>query len=315
MKTSVISVVAPVYNESQNIPLFYAEIEKVADKLDYAIELIFVDDGSLDSSARTVESLKPHTDVEVRLIELSRNFGKEIATSAGIEAATGEAVVIIDADLQHPVALIPEFVTKWQEGNEVVIGVRATEGHHGGLKKLGSLIFYKIMNYISETKIVPHSTDFRLIDRIVADAFKSFTERQRITRGLIDWMGFHRGYVYFDAGKRLHGTPAYSMRKLTRLALNSFTSYSLFPLRLAGYIGVIFMIIFGIAGVFTYVEMFVLNDPMQLAITGTAMLGMLMLFTIGIVLACLGLIALYIANIHGEVINRPLYVVRRTKKV
>jgi glycosyltransferase involved in cell wall biosynthesis len=311
--------VTPVYNESENIPLFYAELLKVARTLEHEFELIFVDDGSSDDSVKVVESLaaeiKQVENFGIKLIELSRNFGKEIATTAGIEAARGDAVIILDADLQHPITAIPQFINKWEKGYDVVVGVRSTDGHYSLLKKAGSELFYKIMNRISETKIVPHSTDFRLLDRKVVEAFRHFTERQRITRGLIDWLGFKRGYVHFETGERLHGQPSYSTRKLVKLALNSFTAHSLFPLRIAGYVGIIFMLIFGVLGLFTYIEVYLLNDPMGLHITGTAVLGLLMLFAIGILLACLGLIAIYIASIHGEVINRPLYVVRQNKEL
>jgi len=317
--SSVISVVTPVYNESENIPLFYAELLKVTRALEHDFELIFVDDGSSDDSVKVVESLAAEVkNVEnfgIKLIELSRNFGKEIATTAGIEAARGDAVIILDADLQHPIDMIPAFIRKWERGYDVVVGVRATDGHYSTVKKAGSELFYKIMNRISETKLVPHSTDFRLLDRKVVEAFRSFTERQRITRGLIDWLGFKRGFVHFETGERLHGEPSYSTRKLVKLALNSFTAHSLFPLRIAGYMGVIFMVVFGALGLFTYIEVFLAHDPMGLRITGTALLGLLMLFAIGILLACLGLIALYIASIHGEVINRPLYVVRQNKEL
>ncbi|HSH55624.1 MAG TPA: glycosyltransferase family 2 protein [Candidatus Limnocylindrales bacterium] len=314
MSKELISVVTPVYNETKNIPIFFKQLNEIADSLEHKLELIFVDDGSSDDSVAIIEGLKPKK-VVVRLIELSRNFGKEVATTAGIEAAKGDAVIIIDSDLQHPIECIPEFIAKWKEGYEVVIGVRATHEHYNALKKYGSKTFYKIMNRISETKIVPHSTDYRLIDRKVVEAFKGFTERQRLTRGLIDWLGFKRGYVYFKTGKRIHGKPSYSTHKLIKLALNSFTAHSLFPLRLAGYIGLAFILIFGVLGLFTYIEVFLMGDPMGLNISGTALLAMLLLFAIGIVLCSLGLIALYIANIHGEVINRPLYVVRTHKEL
>ncbi len=314
MAVGLISVVTPVYNESKNIPIFLKQLNEVAHSLEHKLEVIFVDDGSRDDSVTVIEQLKPGK-VAVRLIQLSRNFGKEIATTAGIEAAKGDAVVIIDSDLQHHISCMPEFVAKWREGYEVVIGVRATHEHYTALKKYGYKLFYEIMNRISETKIVPHSTDYRLIDRKVVDAFKSFTERQRLTRGLIDWLGFKRGYVYFETGKRLHGEPSYSNSKLIKLALNSFTAHSLFPLRLAGYTGLIFIMLFGALGLFTYIEVFLMGDPMGLNITGTALLAMLLLFAIGIVLCSLGLIALYIASIHGEVINRPLYVVRTEKEL
>lgn len=313
MSKKLISIVTPVYNEAENLPLFYDAVSKIAKDGNFTFEVIFVDDGSSDDSISVIESLKTNKQSTVRLIELSRNFGKEIATTAGIEIAKGDAVIILDSDLQHPIDVIPDFIAEWERGTEVVIGVRTTHAHYNKIKKLGSELYYKLMNMMSETKIVPHSTDFRLLDRAVVDAFSTFTERQRITRGLIDWLGFKRGFVYFEANERLHGQPSYTLMKLTKLALNSFTSHSLFPLRFAGYLGAAFMFIFGILGVLVYIEMYILHDPMGLAISGSAMLAIVLLFAVGIILFCLGLIALYIANIHGEVINRPLYVVRRNK--
>lgn len=305
-----VTIVTPVYNEAESIPYFHKEISAVAKNSNYKFTVIYVDDGSTDDSVKIIESLKPKH-CKIRLVELSRNFGKEIATTAGIEASDGDAVVIVDSDLQHPISAIPEFIKKWEEGYEVVVGVRKTHSHNNVVKKLGSGLFYKIMNRISETKLVPHSTDFRLMDRKVVDVFGTFTERQRITRGLIDWLGFRRGFVYFEAGKRLYGTPSYSTAKLMKLALNGITAHSLFPLRVAGYLGVIMTVFFGALGIFAYVERYILDDPLGLAISGTALLAILLLFTIGVILICLGLIALYIANIHGEVVNRPLYVTRR----
>lgn len=310
----LISIITPVYNEAENISHFHKNVTNVAKESKYKFEVIYVDDGSEDASVAKVEALKSNG-VTTRLIELSRNFGKEVATTAGIEAAKGDAVIILDSDLQHPIDLIPEFIKKWEEGYEVVIGVRKRHAHEGAIKKYGSKFFYKIMNRISETKIVPHSTDFRLLDRVVVDAFSNFTERQRITRGLIDWLGFKRGFVYFKAGKRLYGKPSYNASKLMKLALNGITSHSLFPLRLAGYIGVAFTVFFGMGGLFAYLEMYVFEDALNLNISITAMLALLMMFSIGIILTCLGLIALYIANIHGEVINRPLYVIRKDKEL
>jgi len=311
--------VTPVYNEAENVLLFFHELAKMARTVAYRFELIFVDDGSSDNSVAVIESLadevKDNKNIGIQLIQLSRNFGKEIATTAGIEASRGDAVIILDADLQHPIDTIPTFIEEWKKGYEVVIGVRNTDGHGNPVKKLGSEVFYKIMNRISETKIVPHSTDFRLLDRKVVVAFRKFTERQRITRGLIDWLGFKRGYVRFETRERAHGQPSYSTKKLVKLALNSVTTHSLFPLRLAGYVGTIFMVFFGLAGLFTYIEVYLMADPWELKITGTALLGMLVLFAIGIVLSSLGLIALYIANIHGEVANRPLYVVSKDEEI
>jgi glycosyltransferase involved in cell wall biosynthesis len=312
MNKPLISIITPMYNEEQNVAPFFNVLSKAIKKLPYKFEVLFVDDGSTDASLEEAKKLS-HPLHDVRVITLARNFGKEVATTAGINHAEGQAAIIIDSDMQHPVEKIPEFIEKWEAGSDVIIGVRASQGHGNKLKGLGSKLFYKIMSKISDTEIIPHSTDYRLIDRQVVDAFNQFTERERITRGLIDWLGFRRDTVAFEPNEREFGEPSYSFMKLVKLATSSFTAHSLMPLRLAGYLGIIFMFFFGGLGILTYIEMYLINDPLGLAISGTAMLALLLLFAIGIILSSLGLIALYIANIHAEVTNRPLYVVRKDR--
>ena len=166
--------------------------------MNYNYEIIFVDDGSSDNSVDEIKKLAD-TDENVFYFEFSRNFGKEIATSAGINNAKGDAVIMLDADLQHPPKLIPEFLKKWESGAEIVVGIRNKNKGEGLIKKFGSFLFYKIINLISATKIIPRSTDYRLLDKVVIREFNRFTERNRMTRGLIDWLGFRRDYVYFNA--------------------------------------------------------------------------------------------------------------------
>lgn len=307
-----ISIIVPVYNEEQNVPLFYDAVRAVLARLHNAdYELIFINDGSGDKSGDVLEQLAAK-DKKVQYIEFSKNFGKEAATSAGLSLATGDAAIMIDADLQHPVELVPVFLEKWEKGADVVVGVREENTNEGFIKKYGSVLFYAIMNSIGDTKITPRATDFRLIDRKVIDEFNKFTERGRMTRGLIDWLGFKREYIFFTANERKHGKASYNCTKLIKLALSSFISYSLFPLKLAGYLGLAITFFSGLVGLFMLVEDIILNDPLSLDFSNITMLAMLILFLVGIVLACLGLIALYVANIHGEVMNRPLYVIRRT---
>ncbi|MFH1188252.1 MAG: glycosyltransferase family 2 protein [bacterium] len=306
-----ISIIVPVYNEEDNILLFYEAVQGIMKKIDYTFEIIFVNDGSSDNSGTLIGELSTR-DNRIKYIEFSRNFGKEIATSAGLKYAAGDAALMIDADLQHPVDLIPEFIKKWGKGAEVVVGVREKNTNEGFIKKYGSFFFYKIMNAIGDTKIVPRATDFRLLDRIVIDEFNKFTEKNRMTRGLIDWLGFKRDYIYFVAEERTHGKPSYNCLKLTKLAFSTFIAHSLFPLKIAGYLGVIITFSSGMLGLFMFVEKFLLLDPLRMRFSGTAMLATLILFLVGIILCCLGLVALYIANIYGEVVNRPLYVIRRT---
>lgn len=306
----LVSVVIPVYNEAENLPTLYEELDKHTKRLTkYDFEIIFVDDGSRDNSALTASQIANESS-SVRVVQLARNFGKEAAVSAGLREAKGDAVMIMDADLQMPPRLIGKFLERWERGDEVVVGVFA-ERSMSYFKKLGARFFYKIMQFMAKGSITPNATDFRLLDREVVDAFNQLTEHNRITRGLIDWLGFKRSYIRFKQQPRLHGEPAYTYQKLISLAMNSFTNYSLVPLKLAGYLGVFILLISIPAGIFMYIERYILNDPLKLLFTGTDMLAVMILFLVGVMLACMGLIALYIAHIHDEVANRPLYITRR----
>jgi dolichol-phosphate mannosyltransferase len=302
-----------MYNEADNVRYVYDAVKKVTQKLAYKFEFLFINDGSSDATSKQLQTLA-ETDPNVRPIELARNFGKEIALTAGLHAARGDAAIMLDADLQHPPNHIPEFIRKWEKGADVVVGVRK-EYRTGWAKKQMSRIFYKSINKISEIEIVPHSTDFRLVDRQVIEAFNQFTERNRITRGLFDWLGYRRDFVYFNAAERQHGEATYSFRKLVGLGVDSFVSHSLLPLRLAGYIG--FFITLGSLplGLFIIADRyFYHNNLFGLFFSGNAILAVISLFLSGITLTCLGLISLYIANIHREVVNRPLYVVRPSRR-
>ena len=308
----LISIIIPAYNEEKNIPLVYEKIKKVLEKLtNYNWEIIFIDDGSTDNSENILEKMAKNNPL-VKFIQFSRNFGKEMALSAGLDVANGDAVFMIDADLQHPVELMPNFIEKWQNGIEVVVGVRNKNKGEGLVKKLGSFFFYKIMNVIGETKIMPRATDYRLLDKKVVLAFRRFKEHGRMTRGLIAWLGFKRDYIYFDANERINGKAKYNKAKLMKLALSSVISHSLFPLKLAGYLGVFLTFLFGIAGFLFFIGKYIFNNPFAMSLSGPAQLSILIIFLIGLVLSCLGLVALYIANIQAEVVNRPNYVIRKS---
>lgn len=307
----LVSLIVPIYNEEENIPILYEKISAFVGKLSYDWEFIFINDGSRDKSIGKLGEISKN-DPRVIIIDFSRNFGKEIAVTAGINRAKGEACIMIDADLQHPIEKISEFLDKWEKGAEVVVGVRQSNKGEGVVKKLGSYLFYKIINSISDTGIVPQATDYRLLDRVVMDEFNKLTEKNRMTRALIDWLGFRREFVYFNANERLHGKPSYSFWKLVRLAFNSMVSLSLFPLRVAGYLGIFITLSSGFLGIFIIINRYFTQ---QFYFSGPAILAVIILFLIGIVLICLGLIALYIANIHAEVNNRPMYVIRQPKNI
>lgn len=305
MGEQTISIIIPMYNEAPNLQPLYNELKLCIARLKrYQFEVIFVDDGSKDDSAAVARGLA-RRDRRLRVLELSRNFGKESAMTAGLNAARGDAALIIDADLQMPPRHIAKFIKRWEGGDEVVIGVfgrRKTSALHA----FGSRWFYRIMQKISTTEIIPHETDYRLMDRKVINEYNRLTERNRITRGLIDWLGFKRSVISFEQAPRLNGKPAYTYRKLIGLAVNSFTAESLLPLKLAGYLGMLILLLtIPVGGIMTINRM-VYHWPIR----GTAFLAVLIVALVGLVLACLGLIALYIGRIHAEASNRPLYIVR-----
>ena len=304
-----ISIVVPFYNEERSIPILFDALTSAVSAGRLDAEFIFVDDGSTDRSAECLERLAAQ-DARVKVLGLARNFGKEIAVTAGIQHCSGDACITLDADLQHPVELIPEFVRRWQHGAEVVVGVRTKNAGEGMLRHFAGRLFYFLMGAISETPITPNATDYRLLDRVVVDEFNRFTERRRMTRALVDWLGFRREYVPIEAPARLDGGSRYGTGRLVRLAVSGFVSHSLFPLKIAGYLGVIITVAAGLLGSFIFVEKYILRDPLHLFFSGPAILAVINLFLAGVMLSCLGLIALYIATIHAEVTNRPLYSVR-----
>ena len=312
-KMSLVTIIIPMRNESANILALYNAVQKVVKTLkNYSFEYIFVDDGSTDDSASVVQKLSSKH-AEVQLLQLARNFGKEIATTAGLHQARGDAAIMIDADLQHPPELIPEFLKRWQAGDDIVIGKQVPDASYATFtKRTTSRWFYKLINRISTIQITPHATDYRLLDRAVIDEFNRFTEHNRLTRGLIDWLGFSRSYIDFVPAKRLHGERSYSYRELTKLATNSIVSLSLFPLRIAGYVGALIVALS--LPLFAFIVFDKLFNNNYFNFTGSATLAVMLLFLVGVVLICQGLMALYVAHIHSEVQNRPLYVQKRPRE-
>ncbi len=310
MKKRLFSVVVPVCNEADSLERLYRELCTVFESVPYEPEFIFVDDGSTDASPHILQQLSVG-DTRVKYIQFSRNFGKEAATSAGLSYARGDAALMIDADLQHPPQLIPEFIEKWEEGAEIVVGIRRPRAAESFLRRTGSRMFTAIMNMIGDSYAPQGSTDFRLLDAAIIKAFRAFTERGRMTRALIDWLGFKRAYIHFDAAERSDGSARYRYGGLARLALTTIVAHSRLPLRLAGYLGALIIFLAGCLGLFVIIEQFMLGDPLHIEVSGTAMLAIMILFLNGIVLVSLGLMSLYIGTIHEETMHRPLFVVRR----
>ncbi len=308
-----ISLVIPCYAEAANIDPLYESIVKALLKHPLKYEIIFVDDGSPDDTLLKLQGLSVRHK-NIKIIELSRNFGKEAATSAGIHAATGDAIIMLDADGQHPVELLPDFIAEWRKGAQVVVGVRKENKNEGFIKKYGSLCFYKLFNKFSGVNLVPGSTDYRLIDKTVQSEFNKLRERDRITRGLIDWLGYKREYIYFSAKPRLQNEATYTFKKLFKLALDTFVSSSFTPLYLISYLGLCISVLTAIVGLFVIIEDFLLRDPLNLNISGSGYLGLLILFLVGIILISQGMISLYISHIYTETKDRPLYVVNKEAK-
>lgn len=306
-KSPELSVVVPAYNEQDNVESIYKQLHDVLNDF-ISFEIVFVNDGSRDKTLSLLHKVAKK-DNRVRVISFSRNFGKELATSAGIHYAKGQAIIMVDADGQFPPELIPEFVAKWRDGAQVVTGVRLTNQKEGFVKRYGSRMFYKMMSTMTGAKLTPGATDFRLIDQAVQQEFFRFSERSRMTRGLLDWVGFREEYIEFHAKPRMAGEASYKVSQLIKLALNSFVSLSLAPLYFSGWAGIIITPLAFLIGLFIFIEQILLDDPLGLNITGTAMLGVLILFFMGILLISQGLIALYISHIHTETQNRPLYIV------
>ena len=307
-KKQLISLVIPAYREEKNIPLIYTEIDKVLLSIkSYDFEIIFVNDGSPDNTWEEIAKLAKK-DKRIKWINFSRNFGKEVCLTAGIEHSLWKAVITLDGDGQHPVEKIPDFISAWQKGYQIVYNKRPKIEWASKLKKLSSKLFYTIFNSISEFELEDRTTDYRLLDRKVVDYFLKFPERNRLYRGIVDWLGFERKALVFDAKKRLDdGEWTYSYTKLLNLAINSLTWFSIFPLKLVGYLGFLMTFLSSLLFMFVIIDKLTID---KFSFSNIAALLLINMSLVGIVLMALWLIALYIARIHEEVQWRPMYIAK-----
>lgn len=314
MSKKLISIVIPVHNEVEGLSNFLeGQLLTALEKIEnYNFEIIFIDDGSTDGTLDLLHEYASRSK-NFRVISFARNFGKEIALSAGLRYAKGDAAITIDADGQQPPKLIPKFIKEWEDGADVVTGVRDHYTKHGFIAKTGSKMFYWLLRKMGNKYTVPGSTDFRLLSRPVIDEFNKLTEHNRITRGLIDWLGYEQKYVKYTYGVRLAGKPSYNFKKLFRLAIDSFVSMSSTPLVIFGYIGIIITILSGLLGLFCLINQYILGDPLHFYWPGTLQMAILITFLVGLVLISQAVTALYISSIHAEALNRPLFVVDKKK--
>lgn len=309
--SKVVSVVVPVFNEEEVIETTHGRLVSVLSSLSLPYEIIYVDDGSKD---KTVDIITPWTREgdEVKLLTFSRNFGHQTAITCGMDYAAGEAIVIIDADLQDPPEVIPEMIAKWREGYEVVYGKRSSREGETVFKKWSAKTFYRFLHRMSDVEIPTDVGDFRLIDRKVRDVLLRIPEHNRYVRGLIAWLGFRQTYVLFERQARAAGVTKYPLKKMLKLASDGITSFSYKPLRIATTIGLSLSAFGFLFFIFVFISRLFNLQVME---PGYATLMCVILFFFGIVLIMLGIIGEYIGRIFEEVKGRPLYIVDDKKGV
>jgi len=302
---ALISVVVPVYNEEESLEAFYEAVSNRLNHLEIAWELVFVNDGSKDRSLEILHSLHER-DSRVHIIDFARNFGHQIAITAGSSHASGDAVICMDADLQHPPELIPEMIQLWKDGNHVVYTVRSYGEEIGWFKKKTSQWFYSVLNNISDTSFIPGAADFRLMDRKVVDSLNEMPERTRFVRGMVSWLGFRQIGIPYIANPRVAGTSKYTLRKMLAFAIDGITGFSTKPLRWITYLGMM------VASISIFYACYVLFETIFLGkqTPGWPTLIITMLLLGGIQLISLGVIGEYIGKIYMETEQRPFYVVQ-----
>ncbi len=301
---SYITVVVPVYNEELVLQSFIGKVLEVLESLMLPFEIILVNDGSTDGSLSLMKRLRAE-DARIKVISFSRNFGHQAALTAGIDAAVGDAVIMMDADLQHPPQLIPELIRNWELGSEVVYTIRKDTEKAGIFKKLTSHGFYKLMRLLTNVEITDGASDFRLMDRKVVERFRTIRERSRFLRGLVSWIGFKQVGIEFTAPKRLAGSSKYSVKRMMKFAVDGITAFSGVPLQLAMYFGFLIALF-----AFVYLAYAVIIRVFtNAAISGWASLIVTVLFLGGVQLITLGIMGEYVVRIYEEVKQRPIYIV------
>jgi dolichol-phosphate mannosyltransferase len=299
-----ISVVVPCFNEEDVIRKTHERLSTTLSKTDLDYEIVYVNDGSRD---RTLEILRDLSaaDSHVRVVSFSRNFGHQVAVTAGVDFTTGDAVVLFDADLQDPPEVIPDMVRLWRDGYQVVYGTRESRIGESAFKLLSAKYFYRIINSISDVEIPLDTGDFRLMDRRVVDVLKNMPERDRFLRGMVSWIGFRQTPLPYARSERAAGGTKYPIRKMARFALDGIVSFSLVPLRLATLFGFVAagMMVIGI------LYALILRLFTNISVSGWTLLFIAVTFLGGMTLLCLGIIGEYVGRIYRELKRRPLYVV------
>jgi len=302
-----LSIVIPIYNEELNINLLYNRLLVVVNKMNISYEFIFINDGSKDKSLQLIEAIAI-TNPCIKFIDFSRNFGHQIAVTAGIDVSVGARVAIIDADLQDPPELIIDMYNKMDEDYQVVYAKRKNRKGENFLKKFTAKLFYRILAKITAIDIPVDTGDFRIIDRKVVDVLKKMPEQEKYLRGQISWIGFNQTFVEYDRDQRLGGTTGYTYKKMFKFALDGITSFSDFPLKFASISGFVVSGIAFFVMLYSLYSKFVLND----VVPGWTSIMLSIMFIGGIQLICVGIIGEYISRIGNNIKKRPLYIVKKS---
>jgi glycosyltransferase involved in cell wall biosynthesis len=303
---SSISIIIPCYNEEGNIEILYNQLKKILK--DENVEYIFVDDSSIDKTIDIIEGLSEN-DKSVKYLSFSRNFGHQSALRAGLEYSTGDCVISMDADLQHPPEILPSLISKWREGYDIIYTIRKDDDNVSKFKKFSSSIFYKLINHLSDVEIKQGSADFRLIDKkIVRILINDITEYHLFYRGLICWIGYNQTCVEYIPNKRLSGKSQYSVLKMIHLALDGITSFSIKPLKAAILLGLLLSCLSVIYGLYA-IGMFIFTNE---TIKGWTSVIICILFIGGVIMVQLGIIGEYIGKLYIQSKKRPYFLVKKT---
>ncbi|MBU3090332.1 glycosyltransferase family 2 protein [Clostridium gasigenes] len=300
----LISVVVPMYYEEKVVGECYRRLSEVMNNVKYNYELIFVNDGSKDRTLKMLKELAKE-DNRIKIIDFARNFGHQIAVTAGIKEAHGDAVIIIDADLQDPPELIVNMIDKWENGYEVVYAKRKKREGETFFKVLTAKYFYKILNVMSDIEIPKDTGDYRLMDRKAVDVFNSMPEKNRFVRGMVSWIGFNQTYVEFVRAERFAGETKYPLKKMLKLAEDGIVSFSNKPIKIIGGIGLLFVTIF-----FTQIIYAICNTMFGNRVSVIFYLSSYISLIAGIILVAMSVLGTYIGKIFDESNGRPLYIIR-----
>lgn len=310
LETPTFSVVLPVHNEAGTLEELYLRLKSAMEGMGEPFEVIFVDDGSFDESLRIIKELRGK-DARIKLVALSRNFGHQAAITAGLDLARGDATIVMDSDLQHPPEVVPQLVSCWREGFEIVNAIRSDRRGETLFKRLTARMFYWLLCRLSQTEMSPNVGDFRLIDRSALDAFKAMRESTRYLRGMFSWVGFRQTAIPYAYHDRHAGEPKYNFRRMLTFAVNGLVSFSNAPLELALHVGFVVALLSFFAGIGDLIAKILSVDT----VPGWLSIAITVSFLGGMQLVILGVMGIYMSRMYEEVKNRPLYIVREVEGI